>query len=600
MDNMNTNMLNLIASFKKTGQSNEVIKQSLWQMGMIPEVIDSHLDYFDKHSSAINKENNIVKENKDMKLTLEKLHKCADKVITILESMTEDRTFGYSANTAKMIIENCMKQLMINKDDEMVLQEKIKMGYKIDDTLVNPVVKYAVAEGMHAALVEYDWLQPVSDLRAVIAESFIGDKWSYVAAKFANSLANKSDNAAYANLYESLVDVLVDEENVRFALKEVLLENAWNKDAKEILAAIVAEEKSEQGKVDERIYENSNCSIRKNISPCIIDGENKVFWLHGKNYIYNGKSVMEAAVSDRRYINVLEGLSLLNYDSDKDRLVYYGKKDMMLEYNCGTDKLSMTGIENLSEKSLLDIHESLRTSGMFDMENIADCEKLVKFYESKDLLRDMDIVTTIQNNNIAGLYVSVINVTEGIYVNKVNIPFGVNEMSFCKTAKDACKEIKDFMKYDATTLFEAQLKEEGDKAAIVESKRNEIKDTLAFLSEKRAQLVAAIQETDNNEQLKSALALVESEVRKFEKQLQESYLESPARPEVLKFDRDEMIKNGYTEVTVVTPVEGIDKDEKVLVSATEYGQLDDDALITVFKADGKNIMVPKMNLKVEI
>ena len=600
MDNMNTNMLNLIASFKKTGQSNEVIKQSLWQMGMIPEVIDSHLEYFDKHSSAINKQNNIVKENKDMKLTLEKLHTCADKVIATLESMRDDRTFGYSANTAKMIIENCLKQLMINKDDEMVLQEKIKMGYKIDDTLVNPVVKYTVAEGMHAALVEYDWLQPVSDLRTVIAESFVGDKWSYVAAKFANSIASKTENLAYDGLYESLVNVLIDEENVRLALKEVLLENTWNKGAKEILGAIVAEEKAEQGKVDERIYENSNCSTRKNISPCIIDGDNKVFWLHGKNYIYNGKSVMEAAVSDRRYINVLEGLALLNYDADKDRLVYYGKKDMMLEYNCSTDTLSMTGVENLSEKSLLDIHESLRTSGMFDRENIADCEKLVKFYESKDLLRDMDIVTTIQNNKIAGLFVSVINVAEGIYVNKVNLPFGVNEMVFCKTAKEACAEIKNFMKYDATTLFEAKLKEEGDKAAIVESKRNEIKDTLAFLSEKRVQIVEALQATDNNEQLKSALELVDSEVRKFEKQLQESYLETPSCPEVLKFDRDEMIKNGYTEVTVITPVEGTEKDEKVLVSATEYGQLDDDALITVFKADGKNIMIPKMNLKVEI
>ena len=61
-----------------------------------------------------------------------------------------------------------------------------------------------------------------------------------------------------------------------------------------------------------------------------------------------------------------------------------------------------------------------------------------------------------------------------------------------------------------------------------------------------------------------------------------------------------MIKNGYTEVTIATPVEGTEKDEKVLVSATEYGQLDDDALITAFKADGKNIMIPKMNLKVEI
>ena len=597
---MNTNMLNLIASFKKTGQSNEVIRQSLWQMGMIPEVIDAHLEYFDKNSSAINKENNIVKENKNMKLTLEKLHKYADKVIAALDSMKEDRSFGYSANSAKVIIEKCLNQLMINKDDEIVLQEKIKMGYKIDDTLVNPVVKYGVAENLHASLIEYDWLQPVSDLRTFIAESFVGDKWSYVTAKFANSLAGKCDNIAYSNLYESLVDVLIDEENVRLALKKVLLENSWNSSAKEILTSIVSEEKAEQGKVDERIYENSNCSITKSISPCIIDGENKVFWLHGKNYIYNGKSVIEAAVSDRRYINVLEGLVLFKYDDDKDSLVYYGKKDMKLEYNCTTDKLSLSGFENLSEKSLLDIHESLRTSGLFDMENIADCEKLVKFYESKDLLRYMDIVTTVQNNKNAGLFVNIINVEEGIYVNKVNLPFSVNEMVFCKTAKDACKEIKDFMKYDATTLFEAKLKEEGDKAVIIESKRNEIKDTLAFLSEKRAQIIEAIQETDNNEQLKKALALIENEVRKFEKQLQESYLETPVCPELLKYNRDEMIKNGYTEVTIVTPVEGTEKNEKVLVSATEYGQLDDDALITVFKADGKSILMPKMNLKVEI
>jgi hypothetical protein len=109
-----------------------------------------------------------------------------------------------------------------------------------------------------------------------------------------------------------------------------------------------------------------------------------------------------------------------------------------------------------------------------------------------------------------------------------------------------------------------------------------------------------MQETDNNEQLKSALALVEGEVRKFEKQLQESYLESPACPETVKFDHDEMIKNGYTEVTIATPVEGTERNEKVLVSATEYGQLDDDALITAFKADGKTIMIPKVNLKVEI
>ena len=48
------------------------------------------------------------------------------------------------------------------------------------------------------------------------------------------------------------------------------------------------------------------------------------------------------------------------------------------------------------------------------------------------------------------------------------------------------------------------------------------------LNEKRSELIAAMQETDNNEQLKSALELVEGEIRKFEKQLQESYSEEHA------------------------------------------------------------------------
>jgi len=79
------------------------------------------------------------------------------------------------------------------------------------------------------------------------------------------------------------------------------------------------------------------------------------------------------------------------------------------------------------------------------------------------------------------------------------------------------------MKYDATTILQERLKKEGEENAIIESKRNEIKDTLAFLSEKRAEIKEAMQQTNNNEQLQEALKLVDGEIRKFEKELQESY-----------------------------------------------------------------------------
>ena len=198
---------------------------------------------------------------------------------------------------------------------------------------------------------------------------------------------------------------------------------------------------------------------------------------------------------------------------------------MLLEYNCDTDKMSLTGVENFSEMSIIDMNETLKRCGIFDRETIQNCEKLVKLYESKNLLTDLDTITTISRNDVAGVMVSIINVEEGIIVNKVNAPFNYNELVVCESATEACKVIKEFIKYDATSILEEQLKKEGEEKAIIESKRNEIKDTIAFLTEKRAELVKALQETDNNEQLAEALKLVEGELRKFEKQLQESYSE---------------------------------------------------------------------------
>ena len=526
MDNLNTNLINLIASFKKTGQSDEVIKQSLWQLGMIPEMVESHLDYYNKHTAQINKDINIVKETKDMKLTLEKLHTQSEKTIAALEEMKSDNSLGFSASSAQKIIENALAQLQITKDDKTVMEEKIKAGYKIDDTLVNPVLKYTVTESLYSALTQYDWLQPVADFRCMIAESFVADKWSYVAANFANSLAGQSSNPSYAHLYEGLVDVLIDEENVRLALKDVLLENSWHKDCKSLLSSIVAEEKAEQGEINTSIYENSNCSVRKTISPLIVDENKKVFFLNGKNYIFDGQTLEEATVTDRKYLNVLEGLSILKYEADKDRLVYYGKNNMVLEYNCQTDEIALTGAENINEMSIIDLNETLKRCGIFDRETIGNCEKLVKFFEAKDILVELDTpITTVQNDKMAGVFVTVINVQEGVYVNKVNAVLGINEMTYYKTAKEACDAIRDFMKYDATPILSEKLQAEGIKNAVIESKRNEIKETLSFLSEKRAQLIAGLQETNNNEQVKAALELVEGEIRKFEKELQETYVE---------------------------------------------------------------------------
>ena len=107
----------------------------------------------------------------------------------------------------------------------------------------------------------------------------------------------------------------------------------------------------------------------------------------------------------------------------------------------------------------------------------------------------------------------------------MNHALNFNEMVYCKTAKEACETINEFMKYDASAILEEKLRNEGEIESIMNSKRSEMRDMIAYLTEKRSQLIQCLQETENNKDIQSALELVESEIRKFEKQLQESYVE---------------------------------------------------------------------------
>jgi len=85
-------------------------------------------------------------------------------------------------------------------------------------------------------------------------------------------------------------------------------------------------------------------------------------------------------------------------------------------------------------------------------------------------------------------------------------------------------------------------------------------------------------------------------VKSFNEFITETYLEKPGNPEFLKYDKNKMLKNGYIEVSVIKPVEGLKKGDKVLVSATEFGQLEDESLVTCYK-DKKEIIAPKKNLE---
>lgn len=88
-------------------------------------------------------------------------------------------------------------------------------------------------------------------------------------------------------------------------------------------------------------------------------------------------------------------------------------------------------------------------------------------------------------------------------------------------------------------------------------------------------------------------------VKSFMEFVNETFLDNQADADILKHDKKKMLKNGYTEAEVIEPVDGVEKGDKVLVSATEFGQLDDEAFVTCYKDDDE-IIVPKKNLQVYV
>ena len=67
----------------------------------------------------------------------------------------------------------------------------------------------------------------------------------------------------------------------------------------------------------------------------------------------------------------------------------------------------------------------------------------------------------------------------------------------------------------------------------------------------------------------------------------------------MNYNHKKMKKNGYIEVESNVSVEEVNKGDKVYVSATEFGQLEDDSMVTCITEDDKEVIIKKRDLIVK-
>ena len=562
--------------------TDEQVLTILVGMGTPQQLAMSAITAFKGNQTEIT-ENNKQKNHNEMKFTIAELHENVMKSIEALKVMNSDNSrVSYTANNALNILEESLKAfpMRFKNEETEVISEEIENS-------VNPLLKFNIAKNLHRDLASSDWINPIKELRSYIVGAYNDTKWSFRIAE-AVSRTQTQKGKMFEGLVNDLESLLTESsDSIKSKFSAVAAKNPWSLDCKSILNEMKAE--------DDKAPANGGGTISTILSPVLESENGLTFHLHGKNYNFNGKTITEAEVKDSRFYDVLEGLGM--FKNMNGTLVTFGEgNDRTLEYNLteGTIKLGKT---DLSNASIIELKESLMALNFFGYRNQWKVDKVCKFFESVDLLAEMDNFTNITSTEFENLFLTMIAVQEGIYVNKVNSAMHLNEMVLVSSATETVKLVKEFINYDASPILSEQLIAENNVAAKIEKSRSDISDKISFLEEKKSKIKDAISKLGETEELTEAMNLLEEEISKFEKSLQETYSKSITE----KKSRNDYLDDGFVEAEINKNGNGLKKGMEVMVSAEDYTSLgNNDQLECTDPKTGKTTICPKSQLSVKI
>ena len=530
-----------------------------------------------KDQSDIYTENNNQKNHNKMNFTLTDLYENVMDSINGLKAMDNDNSrVSYSVKESLTILEGALSAfpMKLKNADLALISEEIEKS-------TNPNLKFKIARELYTKLSQSTWLNPISELREYIMESYNKSKWHF---RISESIERTSFQKG--KLMESLNSDLVsllNESDVKSKFAVIAAKNPWSMDAKAIINEMNAE--------DQKVASTANGKVVKILSPVLESENGLTFQLHGKNYTYDGKTITEATVTDPRFFDVSEGLKM--FSRTGDILSLHGDNGKSLTYNITEGTLTMGKID-LSNVSIIELKESLLATNFSGYRNQWQNDKICKFFESVDLVCELDDFTTIQNQEYADVFLTMIGVQEGIYINKVNPGMGLNEMIKLDTATETVDVVKEFINFDISPILSERLLAENNEKAIEENKRKDLTDSISFLEEKKSEVEAAIKKLGETEELTEALNLLAEELNGKEKELANSYITE-------KKTKDDYLNDGFVEASVKKSGQGLKVRQEVLVNAEEYASLgDDDMLSVIIPKNGKSIIMPKGDLEVKI
>ena len=571
------NLTNLTAEFFKSGKSDAQVLAILCGMGVPQSWAEKAVSEYAKLKGVTE---NSTKQKNDIKMqfTLTELYERVTDTLNKLKEMksADNGRVSFSADSAIKVLEGTLSKFPVSlkNADLTEITEEIEKS-------TSPTLKYSIAKELHKGSGLYNWMSPIQEMLGYLESMYSNNTLKFQVSEACNTAAMKGGKL-YERLSKDLTKVL-SESNAKNAFLAVSAKHPWSPECKSILESIARE--------DQVVAEQKGGKLVKTFSPILSEGDNHTFHLMGKNYTTNGKTISETNVTDTRFLGLVEALKLCKNEGDTFNI--YGQKDNVLTINLteGTIKI---GEIDLSNSSVIEIKEALLGTNFFNYRDNYKMDTVCHLIEHFDMVTEMDDILSVNSLVWPSLYLTMIAVEEGVYINKFNGGMKMNEMKHYSSAGEAVKVAKEFIGYDVSMYVAEKLEAEGNAEIKLTVERKKIEEMIEFLENKKSEITSAISRVGETDELKEALGLVNSEITSREKELQSTFVTE-------KKSKSYYLNNGYVEGTLSSNIEGMRKGDEVMVNAEEYASLGDEELIDVVnpKTD-KSTYVRKDTLSVKL
>lgn len=265
--------------------------------------------------------------------------------------------------------------------------------------------------------------------------------------------------------------------------------------------------KTQQGNMTGK---NPKFQVSKIYSPVeAIDENTFVFHSTGLNLEITGNTISAASKGvSEDFKSLVKITESAKFNSNVMRL--YPNVNSVLDITFGeSSKVALNG-KVLESKN---VESALLASGFVKYTETEKLGMIQRAINEGSKIKDIDFGYKVTSSVFEGLSVSVFNIEDRIFIQKVNRGMKENSIVEATSATDAVSIVKEFMNYDISESLETLLANEKAETEKRTAELNKVESQIKFIIEKLSDIESAEKTLGKSEYIDQAKSLLEAELK---------------------------------------------------------------------------------------